>query len=181
MIIANLPATISLFEDISVGTFIFEIQALYAFTWSTVLNPDFVYSLLTEATNFEINSTSGTYFGFFIFFTFVLEKNYLCSLQHSTTNFPIIVGKISTLATLDYEAFASHSMEVQVADSTGVTTATGTLTVEIQDVNEQHSITNLPASLEINAQTDCPTTTTPVSISPMHFCLKCNDQERINP
>ena len=60
MIITNLPATISVFEDTSVGTFIFEIKALYAFTWSTVLNPDFVYSLLSVTTNFEINSTTGT-------------------------------------------------------------------------------------------------------------------------
>ena len=110
-----------------------------------------------------------------IFFTFVLEQNSLCNTQQPS--FPIVVGKISTLATLDYEALTSHSIEVQVADSTGVTTATGTLTVEIQDVNEQQSITNLPASLQINAQTDCPTTTTPVSIFPMHLYLKSNDQE----
>ena len=142
MIITNLPATISLFEDIPVGTFIFEIQALYAFTWSTVLNPDFVFSLLTETTNFEINSTTGTYFCFIFFFHFCSGTKFPLNTQQPS--FPIVVGKISTLATLDYEAFTSHSIEVQVADSTGVTTATGTLTVELQDVNEQHSITNLP-------------------------------------
>ena len=80
--------------------------------------------------------------------------------------------------TLDYETVTSHSIEIQVADSTGVTSATGTLTVDIQDVNEQHSITNLPASQEINAQTDCPTTTSPVSVLLMHFCMKCNDLKR---
>ena len=177
MIITNLPATLSLFEDIPVGTFIFEIQALYAFTWSTVLNPDFVFSLLTETTNFEINSTTGTYFCFLIFFTFVLEQHSPSTLNTQQPSFPIVVGKISTLATLDCEAFTSHSIEVQVADSTGVTTATGTLTVELQDVNEKHSITNLPASLQINAQTDCPTTTSPVRIFLMQFCLKCNYQK----
>ena len=75
MIITNLPATISLFEDIPVGTFIFEIQALYGFTWSTVLNPDFVYSLFTESTNFEIDSSTGDYFTFFVFFASLPPAN----------------------------------------------------------------------------------------------------------
>ena len=59
MVITNLPATISLFEDIPVGTFIFEVQAVYDFTWSTILEPDYVYSLLTETTNFEMDSNTG--------------------------------------------------------------------------------------------------------------------------
>ena len=175
MIITNLPATISLLEDIPVGIFIFEIQALYGFTWSTVLNPDFVYSLLTESTNFEIDSSKGNYFAFFAFFASFWKKVYSVTQQ---SRFPIVVGKISTLVTLDYETVTSHSIEVEVADSTGVTSATGTLTVDIQDVNEQHSITNLPASQEINAQTDCPTTTSPVSVFLMLFCMKCDDLAR---
>ena len=76
MIITNLPATISLFEDIPVGTFIFEIQALYGFTWSTVFNPDFVYSLLTESTNFEIDSSRGNYFLLFLSFLLRSRKKF---------------------------------------------------------------------------------------------------------
>ena len=61
MVITNLPATISMYEDVSVSTFIFEAQALYASTWSTVVSPDFTYSLLTEASNFQIDSSSGMF------------------------------------------------------------------------------------------------------------------------
>ena len=74
-----------------------------------------------------------------------------------------IVGKISTLAALDYETSTAHSVEVKVTDSTGATNATATLSVNVQDINEKHSITNLPTSLQINAQTDCPTTSNPVN------------------
>ena len=76
MIITNLPATISLFEDIPVGTFILEIQTLYGFNWSTVLNPDFVYSLLTESNNFEIDSSRGNYFLLFLSFLLRSRKKF---------------------------------------------------------------------------------------------------------
>ena len=60
------------------------------------------------------------------------------------------LGRITTTRPLDFETVRLHQLSVVVSD--GALTATGTLTVDVEDVNEPHNITNLPNVTSISAR-----------------------------
>ncbi len=73
-----------------------------------------------------------------------------------------IVGIIETAKVLDHETDGAFRLGVTVTDGAG--SVTEVLDIEILDMNEPHTIDNLPDVIDIESQTACPTTPgTPVS------------------